>query len=45
MQCTLKSFFNLNREENPDYKEEEMEEEDRNNKNAELEKVNQVRLR
>lgn len=39
MNSTIKTFVNLNREENPDFKEEEIEEEDRNTKLAELEKI------
>jgi len=40
----LKTFVNLNIEDvNPEYKEEEMEEEERNTKNAELAKVNKLK--
>lgn len=42
MKCSIKAFVFLNREENPDFKEEEIEEEDRNNKIAELERVAQL---
>lgn len=43
MACGMKAFGNLNREENPDFKEEEIEEEEKANKLSELEKIRAIR--
>jgi len=43
LDCSLKAFGNLMREENPEFKEEEFEEEDRSQKNQELERLRQLK--
>lgn len=43
LNATLKSFVNLLREENPEAKEEDIEEEERNTKNQELDKLRSLR--
>lgn len=43
MNCTLKLHVNLMKLENPDFKEEEIEEEEKNIKNNEIEKIMKIK--
>jgi len=45
LDCTLKAFGNIQREENPEFKEEEFDEDLRNQNNSDLDNFRQIRER
>jgi len=45
LECTLKAFGNIQRDENPEFKEEEFDEDVRNQNNSDLESIRQIKDR